>query len=79
MNVIMGPLASLLLLLFAGDTCALFNGNPVSSSSDVPGVTGSLFMLGVALLACYMYLPFRQDPGIWAGILRSLSTFDLSR
>ena len=40
-----GEKAGLLLLLFVGDTCALFNGNAVGSSSDVPGVTGSLFML----------------------------------
>ena len=40
-----GAQAGLLLLLYAGDTCALFNGNPVGSSSDVPGVTGSLFTL----------------------------------
>ena len=40
-----GAQAGLLLLLYVGDTCALFNGNPVGSSSDVPGVTGSLFKL----------------------------------
>ena len=38
-----GAQAGLLLLLYVGDTCALFNGNAVSSSSDVPSVTGSLF------------------------------------
>ena len=48
---VMAPLASfgfgvqagLLLLLYVGETSALFNGNPVGSSSDVPGVIGSLF------------------------------------
>ena len=35
----------LLLVLLLRDTCALFNGNPVRSSSDVPGVIGSLFSL----------------------------------
>eukprot|EP00308_Calcidiscus_leptoporus_P012117 CAMPEP_0119358504 /NCGR_PEP_ID=MMETSP1334-20130426/6702_1 /TAXON_ID=127549 /ORGANISM="Calcidiscus leptoporus, Strain RCC1130" /LENGTH=427 /DNA_ID=CAMNT_0007373019 /DNA_START=185 /DNA_END=1464 /DNA_ORIENTATION=+ len=35
----------LLLLLLRRDTYALFNGEPVRSSSDVPGVTGSLFSL----------------------------------
>ena len=40
-----GAQACLLLLLNAGDTYALFNGQPVRSSSDVPGVTGSLFTL----------------------------------
>ena len=40
-----GAQAGLLLLLYVGDTCALFNGNAVSSSSDVPSVTGSLFTL----------------------------------
>lgn len=38
----------LLILLYVCDTCALFNGNPVGSSSDVPGVTGSLFTLVAA-------------------------------
>ena len=40
-----GVQAGLLLILYVGDTCALFNGVPVGSSSDVPGVTGSLFMM----------------------------------
>ena len=40
-----GAPAGLLLLLYAGNACALMNGNPVASSSDVPGVTGSLFKL----------------------------------
>jgi hypothetical protein len=40
-----GAQAGLLLLLYVGDTFGLFNGNPVGSSSDVPGVTGSLFTL----------------------------------
>ena len=34
------------LLLLVGDTYALFNGRPVGSSADVPGVTGSLFSMG---------------------------------
>ena len=41
----MAPLAGLLLLLYAAVSCALINGVSVSSSSDVPGVTGSLFKL----------------------------------
>ena len=40
-----GAQAGLLLLLYVGDTCGLLNGNPVGSSSDVPGVTGSLFRM----------------------------------
>ena len=36
---------SALLLLLLTPTSALFNGSPVGSSSDVPGVTGSLFLL----------------------------------
>jgi len=40
-----GVQAALLLLLYVGDTRALFNGNPVGSSADVPGVTGSLFLM----------------------------------
>ena len=46
----MAPLAQagLLLLLYVGDSFALMNGNPVGSSSDVPGVTGSLFKLVAA-------------------------------
>ena len=38
-------LAGSLLLLYVGNAHALINGNPVDSSSDVPGVTGSLFRL----------------------------------
>ena len=38
-----GAQAGLLLLLYVGRTCALFYGDAVSSSSDVPSVTGSLF------------------------------------
>ena len=46
LNVGFGAQGSLLLLLlYAGAACALFNGKPVGSSSDVPGVTGSLFKL----------------------------------
>ena len=41
----MAPLASFLSLLYVGGSWALFNGAPVGSSSDVPGVTGSLFTL----------------------------------
>ena len=40
--------AGLLLLLYVGGTGALMNGNPVGSSSDVPGVTGSLFRMATA-------------------------------
>ena len=40
-----GVQAGLLLLLHVDNTRALFNGNPVRSSSDVPGVTGSLFRM----------------------------------
>ena len=40
--------AGLLLLLYVGGTAALMNGNPVGSSSDVPGVTGSLFRMATA-------------------------------
>ena len=45
-SFVFGAQASWLLISFyVGNTCALINGNPVASSSDVPGVTGSLFRM----------------------------------